>query len=200
MRPSTINLASLLVFVLAASAPPGPATSLHGVVLLDGETASDAVVYLLSDNSASGTIPADTFTMDQRGLRFLPRVLPVPVGSVIDFTNSDPVLHNVFITSGDSLGIDLGTYPNTESRAHSFDSPGTYAILCQLHPEMTAWVVVVPTTYYQMTDAHGEFHLDGVPAAAYTLMVWHERAGPYEQRVQLGSRGTARMTIRLTNR
>lgn len=150
-------------------------SSLAGTVLRSGQPAVGAVVHLAP---ATGTVfPAsgDTVSIDQAHLRFVPRVLAIQTGATVKFHNSDPIMHNVFSPSGRGAGFDLGTYPRTESRAFTFSNPGTFVVLCHVHPEMAAWVRVVPTPYHAVTDTDGKFSLDDVPEGTYQLRAWHRR-------------------------
>jgi len=113
----------------------------------------------------------------QQNKRFEPRFQIVTVGTVIDFPNADPFFHNVF-SLFESKRFDLGLYEAGTSRSVTFTTPGTCYIFCNIHPEMSAVVVVVDTPYYASTNRAGEFNLPNVPPGKYTLSVWHERHKP----------------------
>jgi plastocyanin len=113
----------------------------------------------------------------QRDKRFDPHTLVVPVGSVVDFPNLDPFFHNVF-SLFDGKRFDLGLYEAGGSRGVVFSTPGVSYIFCNIHPEMSAVIVVVDTPYYAVTNRAGEFTVPNVPAGRYLLTVWHERGKP----------------------
>jgi plastocyanin len=113
----------------------------------------------------------------QRDKRFEPHVVVVPVGSVIDFPNADPFFHNVF-SMFEGKRFDLGLYEAGTSRSVSFTTPGVCYIFCNIHPDMSAVVVVVDTPYYGISNRAGDFTLPNVPSGRYTLSVWHERDKP----------------------
>jgi plastocyanin len=114
-----------------------------------------------------------TVLMDQKGLVFLPRVLPIQNGWTVEFLNSDPVAHNVFTVDGDKY--DLGTWPQGQKKTHTFTKTGTYRQLCRVHDDMIAFIVVLDTPWFAVSDKAGNFKLDGLPPGQYTLGVWHEK-------------------------
>jgi len=141
--------------------------------------AGESVVYV--DNSAGKTLPASTQhpVVDQRGLMFQPHITVVQVGTTVDFLNSDSVAHNVFWTSiggNKKLGHNLGTWPKGERKSFKFDTPGAVSILCNVHPEMSAYIVVVPTPYFVTSDQAGSYKIENVPDGSYTVTAWHEGA------------------------
>jgi plastocyanin len=113
----------------------------------------------------------------QQDKRFEPRLLVVPVGSVVEFPNLDPFFHNVF-SMFDGKRFDLGLYEAGSSRSVPFTTPGVCYIFCNIHPEMSAVVVVVDTPYFAVTNRAGEFTVPNVPPGRYALSVWHERHKP----------------------
>jgi plastocyanin len=163
-----------VMFVLALTlATAAQAGTVSGKVAGAG---AGTVVWV--DNPSGKTeAPAKPFIMDQKGLLFTPHVLVVPVGGTVDFLNSDNVQHNVFwpsISGNKKLGHNLGTWPKGEKRSFKFDNPGVVSLLCNVHPEMSAYVVVVATPYFTITDASGGYAIQNVPDGAHTITVWHE--------------------------
>jgi plastocyanin len=111
-------------------------------------------------------------TIDQRGMTFKPHTLVVLRGTTVDFLNSDPVGHNVYWKSvgGDrSKGVNLGTWPKGETKSYTFWDAGVVPLLCNVHPEMSAYIYVVPTPFYAFTKAGGSFAIKGVPQTHVTL-------------------------------
>jgi plastocyanin len=135
----------------------------------------DAVVYLVPRDSSEPPPPAEHQLIDQRDLRFAPRVLIVPPGSTVDFLNSDPLLHNVFSPPNPGPGFSLGVYSLGERRSQVFLEEGAHVVLCHIHPEMLAYVIVLPVRLRTATDPEGRFRLDSVPPGRYELRVWHRR-------------------------
>lgn len=121
--------------------------------------------------------PKRTFTVVQKDKKFEPHILAVPAGSLVAFPNFDPFFHNVF-SMFDGRRFDLGLYEAGTSRTASFPKAGVCYIFCNIHPEMSAIIVVVDTPHYTITDASGKFAFSGVAPGQYRLAVWHERAQP----------------------
>jgi plastocyanin len=170
-----VNAVVLTVLTLALVASAG---TISGKV--SGVT-GESVVYV--DNIPEKTFPAPTDhpVMDQKGLMFQPHIVAVLVGTTVDFRNSDSVAHNVFwpalVQNGKKLpGKNLGTWPQGDKRSFKFDQPGVAAMLCNVHPEMSGYVVVSPTPYFAVTDKSGNYKIDNVPDGQYNVVAWHEGA------------------------
>jgi plastocyanin len=168
--------ASVLMTVLAALSTAALAGDIEGKVTgMKGKS----VVYV--DAIAGKTFPApkDHPVMDQKGLMFSPHILTVQQGTTVEFLNSDTVQHNAFWTaiSGDKkAGHNLGTWPKGEKRPFTFAKAGVVPVLCNVHPEMTGYVIVSPTPYFAETDDSGNYKIKDVPDGSYTLTAWHEGA------------------------
>ncbi len=113
--------------------------------------------------------------MEQRGKRFLPHVVAIPVGAAVRFPNFDPVFHNVFSNFSGQV-FDLGLYPPGSSRTVTFKRPGVVHVFCNIHPAMSAVIVVTRSPFLAVSDASGEFSIGCVPPGDYRLHVFHERA------------------------
>jgi hypothetical protein len=107
--------------------------------------------------------------------QFRPRVLVVPVGTTVQFTNHDPFNHNVFSLS-EPNAFDLGLYGRGEVRSRRFTRPGLVRVYCNIHPQMSAFVVVRDNPWFAQPGADGAYVIDGVPPGRYLLHIWHERA------------------------
>jgi plastocyanin len=158
-----------------------------------GEQTTDlgnTVIYLARQGAATARLaPANTsIAMNQRS--FVPRVRVVTPGSKVEFPNQDPFSHNIFSTTP-GTSFDLGLYPSGRSRDATFRRVGEFPVYCNIHPRMTAYVVVAPSPYYAMAGADGRYTIAGVPAGEYTLTVWHERAPKVEQRITVTATGLA---------
>ena len=138
---------------------------------------ADSVVYINAIAGKTFPAPAKPFEIDQKSLMFHPHVIAAPVGSTVQFLNSDKVQHNIFwpsINGDKKLSHNLGTWPMGEQRSFKFDTPGVVPLLCNVHPEMAAYIIVTPTPYYAVTDASGGFKIADVPDGSYTVTAWHE--------------------------
>ncbi|MFQ6675073.1 MAG: beta-sandwich domain-containing protein [Fidelibacterota bacterium] len=157
----------------------------------------DVVVYLDKIEGKTFKPPDKPVVMDQHKLAFVPRVLPVLVGTQVNFLNSDDVLHNVFTPDKVAGRFNLGTYPQGEVRSKVFDKPGSAVILCNVHPEMEAYVVAVETPYFAVTDENGNFVLKDIPEGTYTVKVWSEKYEAEAQQVDVPSSGRIEITFHL---
>lgn len=189
-KPPVLTLA-LAALVLAASA--AQAATLTGTVTVAGSSSNaNAVVYV--DGAGAGPA-AGTAVLDQKGMVFVPHVLPVQVGTTVEFLNSDQVSHNVFTPDGCAGQFNLGTWGKGEKRTYTFAEPCKAVMLCAIHPEMEAWVVAVPTPYYAVTGADGSFTIEGVPEGTHTVKVWHPKGAEASREVQVA--GQTRVDLRL---
>jgi plastocyanin len=181
-------VAALTIAGLAVQVEAG---TLGGVVTTrtaPGATAAPVIVYAEPLDAAAPRRPG-TFTLTQKHRAFSPPVLAVPVGSTIDFPNADPVFHNVFSLSPPEP-FDLGLYRSGASKTRTFTRAGTYRVFCNIHPEMTAFVVVVPTPWVTLAAGDGRFTLD-LPPGRYRLTALSERARPAQAEVTVGPGATA---------
>ena len=175
---------------------PAPAGSLAGTVQSPGlRDGADAVVYLDQIAGQTFPAPAEHARIDQRNMVFAPHVLPVLVGTTVDFMNSDALLHNVFSPDKCAEKFNLGTWPKGESRSFTFKQPCAATLLCNVHPEMEAFVVAVPTPYFAVTDKSGAYTLAGVPDGTYTVKAWHPKRK--EASAQVTVAGDTRMDFEL---
>jgi plastocyanin len=136
-----------------------------------------SVVYVEAIAGKSFPAPAQRPVIAQTHLMFQPHIVPVQQGSTVDFLNNDSVAHNVFWASvggNKKLGHNLGTWPKGEKREFKFDNAGAVPLLCNVHPDMTGYVIVVPTPYFALTNEAGEYKIEGVPDGSYSLTAWHE--------------------------
>ena len=157
------------------------AGTIAGTVRVPNGRASNAVVYLVSGRDYDVALQVEHPVIDQVSLRFSPSVIVVLPGTAVEFRNSDPVFHNVFSPGRSGEKFDLGRYPRNDSRSHTFRADGAHVILCHIHPEMVAYVVVAPTPYFAIVDGTGRFRIDDVPPGRYTIRVWHRRVRPFEE-------------------
>lgn len=133
-----------------------------------------AVLYIENVAGRQFTREGTRPVMDQKNLIFDPHLLPVLVGSTVDFPNSDTVRHNVFSPAKSAKPFNLGTYPAGEVKQVAFDQVGVVPLLCNVHAEMFAYVVVLQNSYFALTDKQGAATLSNVPVGEYILTFWHE--------------------------
>jgi plastocyanin len=185
----------LIVAILVGLALASSAGTISGQV---SGVAGPSVVYV--DTISGKTFPASTQhpVIDQKGLVFQPHLTAIQVGTTVDFLNSDSVAHNVFWTSvggNKKLNHNLGTWPKGERKSFKFDTPGAVPILCNVHPEMSAYLVVVPTPYFATSDQAGNYKIENVPDGSYTLIAWHEGAKNQSKPVSVSGDTKADFTL-----
>jgi plastocyanin len=185
----------LIVLVSLTLSLVAQAGSISGKV--SGVT-GESVVYV--EAPAGKTFPAPTQepVIDQKGLMFQPHIVVVQQGTTVQFLNSDSVAHNVFwisVGGNKKLGHNLGTWPQGEKRPFKFDNPGAVSLLCNVHPEMSGYVVVSPTPYFAKTDKSGEYKIDNVPDGSYSVTAWHEGAKNQSKPVTVAGDSKADFTL-----
>jgi plastocyanin len=138
----------------------------------------NVVLWLVPTDAAAAAGPhSPRPQLVQRNKTFEPHLLVVPVGSVVEFPNRDPFFHNVF-SLFEGKRFDLGLYEAGSSRDVVFDKVGISYIFCDIHAEMSAVIIAVPTPYFAISNRLGEVLIPHVPAGRYTLHLWSEAALP----------------------
>lgn len=136
----------------------------------------NAIIFIEKIEGKTFEVPEEHVRMDQKNLTFIPHVLPILAGTTVDFRNSDDVLHNVFSPDKCAEKFNLGTWPKGESRSYTFKNPGCNSVmLCNVHPEMEAFIVVLESPFFAVSEKDGSYSINNVPAGNYTLSVWHEK-------------------------
>jgi plastocyanin len=190
MAVKTVGVISFALIFASA----GRAGGIKGKVSVQGiKSPENIAVYVDAIPGKKFDPPADHVAVDQRKMNFVPRVTVVLQGTTVDFVNSDSVAHNVYwpsVGGNKKLAHNLGTWPKGDKKSFQFTDLGTAALLCNVHPEMSAFVVVVPTPYFAVTDADGLFEMKDVPPGTYTLKTWSEDGKVTTQSVTVAS-GTA---------
>jgi len=156
--------------------------TVSGRVVLEGAAhispANSTVVWLTPLGEDAGSAPPPMHAvLQQKNKAFEPHMLVVTKGSTVDFPNLDPWFHNVF-SLFNGKRFDLGLYEAGTTRTVHFDREGISYIFCNIHPEMSAVVVVLPSQYFAIPDKQGDFAIAAVPPGRYTLHVWNENALP----------------------
>jgi plastocyanin len=171
-----------LAFLVASVARAAAPVAVRGTVVVEGAKTNADVVVTLEAPGLKLTPPVEPIKIDQKGFRFLPHVTVVQTGSTIRFLNNDPEPHNVYSPEG---RYNLGTWPTGDTKDYTFKKPGIYSQLCNIHPDMLAYVVVVDTPHFAVTDAKGAFLVRDVPPGKYRLVVWHEKKDGLERDVEV---------------
>jgi plastocyanin len=195
MPAKAVVAASLILVVAGAS----QANEIKGKVNVQGiKSAENIAVYVDAIAGKTFEAPKEHVVVDQRKMAFIPHVVAVQQGTTVDFLNSDPVGHNVYwpsISGNKKLAHNLGTWPKGEKKPFQFNDLGVASLLCNVHPEMSGYVVVVPTPYFAVTDKDGNFEIKNIPPGKYTLKTWSEDGKPTTQEIDVSA---ATATVELT--
>ena len=197
------NLLRLLVLssLLVGFGALAFAGEIKGTVAVHGiRSAKDIAVYVDAIPGKTFTAPSQPAIADQKNMAFVPHVIVVLKGTTVQFLNSDPVGHNVYwpsISGNKKLAHNMGTWPQGQQKPFVFNDLGVAPLLCNVHPEMSGYVVVVPTPYFAVTDKEGNFEIKDVPDGSYTLKTWSEVGKPATQAVTVTG-GSATVSITVT--
>jgi len=178
----TVCLPLIILLPCVFAAPLAGAASL-GVTVTDagGKPVPSAVVTFDPDAAAGAPDKGGTYVLAQKGIKFAPYVLAVPLGATVDFPNQDRVNHHVYSFSP-VQPFQFPLYGPGKKRSLRFDHPGTVALACNIHDSMSAYIRVVDEPYFATTDEHGRATLD-VPAGAGTLGIWQPQLDAPEHSV-----------------
>ena len=190
--------ASLALFLMAGGSLGG---EIKGKVSVQGlKSAENIAVYVDAIPDKKFDAPTSKPVMDQTKMTFVPHVMVVQVGTTVEFLNSDPVGHNVYwpsISGNKKLAHNLGTWPKGEKKSSQFNDVGVAGLLCNVHPEMSGYIVVAPTPYFAVTDKNGNYEIKNVPPGKYTLKTWSEDGKVTTQAVEVaGGNVTADLVVK----
>lgn len=162
----------VMIFMVSAVSH---AETVRGTVKWKSEDdAGKAVVYI--ERAEGAFLPLEKHPiMDQIDLAFVPYVLPVLIGTTVDFHNSDDVLNNIFTPSWAGHKFNLGTYPRGVVRSFTFDRLGEVVLLCNIHPEMEGYILVLQNPYFAVPDKDGRYQIQNVPPGVYNVKLWYKR-------------------------
>ena len=185
----------MVVAVVAVMNLTASAGTISGKVSgFNGESA----VYVEAPSGKTFPAPAQEPVIDQKSLAFDPHITVVQVGTTVQFLNSDNFAHNAFwpsVGGNKKLSHNLGTWPKGDKRPFKFDNPGVVPLLCNVHPEMSGYVVVSPTPYFAKTDKSGAYKIENVPDGSYTVTAWHEGARIQSKTVAVAGDSKADFTL-----
>jgi plastocyanin len=162
----------------------------------------DFVVYIDQPESKA-TPPANpvqvvtTKKITQQGAVFSPRLLPVVVGTTVEWPNNDEIFHNVFSIS-DAKQFDLGLYKHPEVKRVTFDKPGRVDVFCSIHAAMNCIILVLETPHFSATDDKGRYAIANLPAGTYKLKAWHERLPSQTREVIVPETGEVKIDFTLS--
>ncbi len=158
------------------------------------------VVFIEEVGGNDYPAPEEHGTIGQFDRTFVPHVIAVQKGTIIDFPNSDIVKHNVFSPQDGCNQFNLGTYDVGAVKQVTFDKSCNVPIMCNVHAEMSAFVAVFDNPYFAVTLKDGNFKIDNIPPGDYTLRTWHERFESVMQTVKVNAGKISSMDFVLKKR
>lgn len=171
----------------------------------------DVVIFIEKVGENKFEPPEESAILDQRNLIFIPHVMPILVGTKVDFPNNDNVQHNVFSPSK-AKKFNLGTYGIGDTKSMIFDKPGVISLLCNVHAEMSSFILALKNPYFAVTDKEGKFSIPNdkvmeaakvakkykdLPAGKYIVKTWHERLKTVTQEVTVPEKGEVQVELSL---
>jgi plastocyanin len=172
-----------LIFASASAFADGG--SISGEVAARTPKGRNGVVVHLEGVPGSFRPSAKPTPIDQKGMTFIPHVVAIQKGGTIVFHNSDSVRHNVFTPDGDKYN--LGTWGQNETKTHTFTQTGMFRQLCNVHPEMSAFIHVFDNPFFAVTGPDGKFTIENIPPGTYTLKTWSEKGGETSRSVTVAA-------------
>jgi len=162
--------------------------ALKGAEPVNYDTMRDFVVYI--KGSVPGAKPARPLEeIHQKDANFKPHVLPIMVGTTVQFPNDDSIFHNVFSKS-DAGPFDLGLYKKGDPPHQvTFTNLGEVDVFCSIHARMNCTILVLENPYFAVTDARGRFTITNVPPGDYVLCAWQERLPTDKQNIKVTEDG-----------
>jgi plastocyanin len=158
----------------------------------------NAVLWIIDGPAPAKDVGKSKMTLDQKQCDFLPHVVAMPAGATLQIVNSDKLFHNVHAREVDKTIFNYAMPVPNYVIPKQLKDPGVLRLTCDVHPWMRAWVHVLPTTAFAVTDESGAYTISGVPPGKHTLKLWHERLGDKEQQVDVPADGTATADVQLT--
>jgi plastocyanin len=158
----------------------------------------DFVVYIEGPVGAKPAPPlkpltVDTRRIEQKGAAFSPHVLPLVVGTKVEWPNDDSIYHNVFSIS-DAKPFDLDLYKGLPPDKNvTFDKAGRVDVFCSIHANMNCVVLVLENPYFASTDNRGRYSITNVPPGTYKLKAWHERVPAQIREIVVPESGDVKM-------
>jgi plastocyanin len=172
---------------------------------VDYDSMRDFVVYIegtMGTNLSAPAKPAQVVTerIRQKGAMFSPHILPVMVGTTVEWPNNDDILHNVFSFS-EPKPFDLGLYKSPDIKRVTFDRPGRVDVFCSIHTRMNCIVLVLENPFFAATNEKGSYKIANVPAGTYKLKAWHERLPSQSMEITVPTDGEVKadFTLGITN-
>jgi plastocyanin len=163
-----------------------------------GGGVKNAVLWIADSDASARNVARSKVTLDQKQCEFVPHVLAMPAGATLQIVNGDKLFHNVHARDGEKTIFNYAMPVPNHVIPKPLKNPGVLRVTCDVHPWMRAWVHVLPTSAFAVTDDSGAYTISGVKPGKHTLKLWHERLGEKEQQVDVPTEGTATADLQLT--
>ncbi|MEE8217610.1 MAG: hypothetical protein V3S03_01445 [Vicinamibacteria bacterium] len=189
---------AVLLSLAAGFAAPAAAGTLRGrVEMLEkkGKARDLSEVVVWVEGPEVTPEPAKAIML-MKNKRFEPRLVVVPVGGSVVFPNMDPILHNAFSVTGKNK-FDLELYKRPKSRSRTFRYPGIVRIYCNIHPQMSGFVVVRDNPFWAQASGQGRFSIADLPAGTWVVKAWHARARQVKKTVTIPETGVVDIALTL---
>ncbi len=178
-------LLGIQIILLSVMVDSPLAETIKGTVKLGDKDDADKVVIYIEEVDGTFIPPEDNPIMDQIELTFVPFVLPVLIGTTVDFTNSDDILNNIFTPSWAGHKFNLGTFPKAVVRSFTFDRLGEVKLLCNIHPDMEGYILVLKNPYYDIPNEGGRYQIEDVPPGNYSMKMWYDTSVSRSMKVEV---------------
>lgn len=159
----------------------------------------NAVIWF-SDVPAAKDVKVPKQKLDQKSCVFVPHVLAAPANTAVDVVNSDKALHNVRAQEGENRLMNYAMPIPGHVVPTRLNKQGIFKVSCDVHPWMRAWLLVLPTAAYAITDENGAYRIEGVPAGKHKVRIWHERLGEKDAEIEIVAGKTAEHDVKYTPR
>ena len=186
-----ISVVSCAIVFICCAISIASASVIKGTVIAHGQkNGANAVISIGSIPGQRFPAPKEHVAMNQKKLTFVPHILPVLVGSTVEFQNNDNVLHNVYAGDGSPESFNVLGWPKQPPPMHVFtQGKAVTKLLCGYHPDMLGFIVPVETPYFAVSGTDGNYTIPNVPAGHYTLKIWHEKLPAATRVIDVGESG-----------
>ena len=203
LNPKVIITALSAIFFVTTSTTLNTFADEKGTGIIQGTVKAkkakylkDAIAYIENVPQAFEP-PKEHAVIDQKNMTFIPHVLPVLQGTTVDFLNSDIVQHNIYSPDAVADNMNLGTWLKGEIRSYTFNKPGVASLLCNVHVDMTAFILIVQNPYFARVNSDGSFSITNVPEGKYNVKLWSERLKAEDRQVEVKAGGQATVAFEL---
>jgi plastocyanin len=194
-----VRLAAMALSLALAVPSAARGGTVRGQVVLverGGKHASELSQVLVWVEGPRVPPAPSTERIRMKGKAFIPHLVVVPLGGSVEFPNQDPILHNAFsMTAGNRFDLDL--YKRPKSRTWTPRAAGVVRVYCNIHPQMSAIVVVRDNPFWVFASSDGTFTIPDVPEGQWTVTAWHERSGEASRPVVVGADAASSISISL---